>query len=71
MGVLQQSLKFGIGANISWQCVGLEVVVGAGSSRSGSLRANQLWAKEEAKEYVFPVSMIALFRIKHQFSIKI
>ena len=34
------------------------MVVGAGSSRSGSLRANQLWAKGKAKEYVFPVSML-------------
>ena len=40
------------------------MVVGAGSCRSGSLRSNQLWAKEKANEYVFPVSMIVLFRME-------
>ena len=35
------------------------MVVGAGSRRSGSLRANQLYAKGKAKEGVFPVYMLA------------
>ena len=35
------------------------MVVGAGSGRSGSVRANQMQAKRKAKECVCPVSMVA------------
>ena len=41
------------------------------SSRSGSLRANQLWAKGEASEHVFPVSMIVLFRMETEINFQI
>ena len=40
------------------------MVMGAGPSKSGSLRINQLWTQEEVKEYVSPLSMIALFKME-------